>query len=275
MATFDTPEEEWRAYLMGTHPVCDRGRRTFGRLPSGPRCKVCSAPFGAPGGLLMRRFGFTPWEKNPNLCKRCLVALATRDVSGAEVDISFLFADVRQSSDLARRLSTWEFTHLMQRFYSSATEVLFRHEALLDKFVGDEVVGFFLPFMAGPEHARRAIEAAEELMQVTGHADPGGPWLPLGAAVHTGVAFVGLVSRGETSEFTALGDPINVTAHLVAQARVGEILVSEHTATVAGLESDRRERRHLVLKGSPVDAVVIAAANGAHPAVAREPEATA
>jgi len=223
----------------------------------------------------MRRFGFTPWEKNPNLCKRCLVALATRDVSGAEVDISFLFADVRQSSDLARRLSTWEFTHLMQRFYSSATEILFRHEALLDKFVGDEVVGFFLPFMAGPEHARRAIEAAEELMQVTGHADPGGPWLPLGAAVHTGVAFVGLVSRGETSEFTALGDPINVTAHLVAQARVGEILVSEHAAGVAGLESDRRERRHLVLKGSPVDAVVIAAANGAHPAVAREPEATA
>ena len=83
--------------------------------------------------------------------------------------------------------------------------------------------GFFLPFMAGPGHARRAIEAAEELMRATGHGGPDGPWVPLGAAVHTGVAFVGLVSRGEASEFTALGDPINVTAHLAAtldQARL-------------------------------------------------------
>jgi len=275
MAKFDTPEEEWRAYLTGSHPVCDRGRRTFGRLPSGPRCKLCSVPFGAPGALLMRRFGFTPWEKNPNICTRCLVALATYDVSGAEVDISFLFADVRGSSELARRLSTWEFTHLMKRFYTTATEILFRYEALLDKIVGDEVVGFFLPFMAGPEHPRRAIEAAEELMRATGHGGPDGPWVPLGAAVHTGVAFVGLVSRGEASEFTALGDPINVTAHLAAEAGVGEILVTESAARIASLDVDRRERRHLSLKGNPVDAVVISANDGARLTAEHEPEATA
>ena len=102
---------------------------------------------------------------------------------------------------------------------------------------------------------------------------------PNGVGVYSATAeyirFVGLVSRGETSEFTALGDPINVTAHLVAQARVGEVLVSERAATVAGLASDGRERRHLVLKGSPVDAIVIAAGNGAHPAEEPEPEATA
>ena len=62
-------------------------------------------------------------------------------------------------------MGTYEFTHLMQRFYAVATNVLFEHEALLDKFVGDEVVGFFLPFMAGPEHARVAVEAARSLFR--------------------------------------------------------------------------------------------------------------
>jgi hypothetical protein len=60
----------------------------FGHLSSGSRCKLCSAPFGAPTGTLLRRYGSTPWEKNPNICMRCLVGLENHDVSGAEVEIS-------------------------------------------------------------------------------------------------------------------------------------------------------------------------------------------
>jgi adenylate cyclase len=174
---------------------------------------------------------------------------------GTEVDVSFLFADIRRSSDLARAMGTYEFTHLMQRFYSVATEVLFDHEALLDKFVGDEVVGFFLPFMAGDEHPRIAVEAARSLFSAAGYGTPEGPWVPLGAAVHTGPAFVGYISRGESSEFTALGDTINVTAHLAAQAPAGEILITD--AVGASLGTEGLERRPLSLKGHAVDALVI------------------
>jgi adenylate cyclase len=178
-------------------------------------------------------------------------------VIGAEVASSFLFADVRRSSELARELGTWEFTRLMQRFYEVATEVLLRNDALLDKFVGDEVVGFFLPFMAGNEHASRAVRAAEELLTATGHRDPGGPWLPMGAGVHTGEAFVGLVSRGRSSEFTALGDVPNIAAHLAGQARVGEVLVTEAVVASSDGRWDGLGRRRLTLKGHPVEAVVI------------------
>ena len=70
---FATIEDAWRAYLLGTHPNLLLGRRTFGRLPSNPRCKLCSAPFGGPGGFVLRRFsdGFQPWEKFPKVCRRC------------------------------------------------------------------------------------------------------------------------------------------------------------------------------------------------------------
>jgi len=251
---FATNEDEWRAYLEGIHPYERRGRRTFRLVPSSPRCKVCSAPFGGVGRFLFRRYGFTPWEKNPNICQRCLYGLAGVDVSGTEIDVSFLFADVRRSSELARELGTMEFTRLMQRFYTVASEVLIENDALIDKFVGDEVVGFFIPFMTGREHAARAVETARALLAATGHDDPGGPWVPLGAGVNSGITFVGLVNRGKVHEFTALGDPINVAAHLAAQAGVGEILVGAATAQVTGLVG---ERRSLSLKGHQVEAVVV------------------
>ncbi|MFL5736870.1 MAG: hypothetical protein ACJ76P_05995 [Actinomycetota bacterium] len=90
---------------------------------------MCYVPFGGIGKVLFGPFGWSPWEKNPSLCTLCVRYLDRQDVSGAEVEVSFLFADVRRSSDLARRVGTMEFTRLMQRFYAVATEVLFAGNA--------------------------------------------------------------------------------------------------------------------------------------------------
>jgi adenylate cyclase len=257
MTKFATKEDEWRAYLTGTHPTLRWGHRTFRFVPYGPRCKMCSAPFHGPGKFLLGHFGFRPWDKHPGICTRCITLLEDQEVSGAEVEISFLFADVRRSSDLARSVGTMEFTRLMQRFYATASAVLLENDAILDKFIGDEVVGFFLPMLTGPNHAGAAVHAALDLLRAAGHADPEGPWLPLGAGVHTGTAFVGMVSNGSSSEFTAFGDPINVAAHLAAQAAPGEILVTDTAAAQALLRTDGLEHRHLSLKGYATDAVVI------------------
>lgn len=257
MARFATPEDEWRSYLDGTHPSITWGRRTFRIFPSAPRCVVCLAPFGGPGGWVFRRAGFTRWEKNPNVCTRCITSLRGYDVMGVDVEMSFLFADVRRSSELARTMDTAAFAHLMQRFYATANDVLLARGAILDKFVGDEVVAFFMPFMTGPDHAGAAVHAARELLLATGHADDEGPWLPLGAGVNSGTAFVGMVSHGSASEFTAFGDTINVAAHLAAQADPGEILVTDATAVSGGLDGDGLERRQLSLKGHQVDALAV------------------
>jgi adenylate cyclase len=85
------------------------------------------------------------------------------------------------------------------RFYTTATQVLLHNDGLIDKFVGDEVVGFFMPFMTGPDHAGAAVRAAQELLHATGHAEGVDPWLPLAAGVNTGTAFVGMVSKGRAA----------------------------------------------------------------------------
>jgi adenylate cyclase len=187
----------------------------------------------------------------------CPTAEEDGEINGAEVEISMLFADVRGSSKLARQMPTWDFTRLMNRFYNVSKEVLIEADAIIEKFVGDEVVALFVPLMTGPYHARRAVEAAKALLRATGHADGEQPWVPLGAGVHTGVAFVGVVGMKGSSDFTALGDPVNIAAHLASQAAAGEILVTDATARAAEMMHAGLERRFVSLKGHPVDALVL------------------
>ena len=176
------------------------------------------------------------------------------------MECSLLFADVRGSTTLAESMRPTEFRALMGRFYDEAFAALIDFNAIVDKFVGDEVIGIFIPAYSGPEHALHAVEAAHRLLAVTGHGLESGPWIPIGVGVHSGDAFVGSVGQGPDTELTALGDPVNVAARLAAAAGPGEILVTTESATAAGGTAGR-EHRSLQLKGKsePTDVVVMTA----------------
>ena len=249
--------EHWRAILTGVHPDLRRGRHLFGLLPSSERCKLCHAPFRGPFAPLMRLIGKRPSDKSPLLCGECL---SKTQLGGVELEVSLLFADVRGSTTIAEHVSASEYSRLLNRFYAVSSDVLVRTDALIDKLVGDEVIGLYLPGFAGPLHARRALEAARALLRATGHADPAGPWLPIGIGVHTGTAFVGAVgSEGGAKDITALGDAVNIAARLTGAAAPGEILVSEAACSAAGVKIEGLERRTLALKGrtEPVDVRVL------------------
>jgi adenylate cyclase len=204
--------------------------------------------------------GRGPWEKNPRFCRICFTFISRFGVAGAEIPVSLLFADVRGSTGLGESMSPSEFTRLMNRFYAAATRALIARDAIVDKFVGDEVVALFIPAMTGPNHARAAISAAEEVLAAVRRASLGETELPVGIGVHSGVAFVGAVgSAGEVTDFTALGDPVNVTARLASSAGAGEVLVSEAAAAAAGMPGDGLERRRLDVRGrsEPLDVYVV------------------
>lgn len=142
-----------------------------------------------------------------------------------------------------------EFSRLMNSFYDASNRVLIESDALIDKLVGDEVIGLYLP-LVGPDNPRRAILAARDLLRATGHEEPDGPWLPVGAGVHTGTAFVGAVGSSDTvTAFTALGDAVNVAARLSGAAASGEVLISEEAYAASALDLGDLERRELALKG--------------------------
>lgn len=247
----DEIEKLWRAYLTtGDFPKERRQRAFFRLLPGTPRCKNCYAPFHGSGSTVVRvMFGKRPSNMNPQLCNVC-EDFARHYQGGAEIELSLLFADVRGSTTLAEKMGPTDFSKLINRFYKAATRVMVQSDALIDKIIGDQAAGMYVPGVAGPHHARRAIAAAQEIMRATGHDSSDGPWISLGVGVHTGTAFVGSVGSAEgTTDITVLGDTPNTAARLSSKAQVGEILISESAFLSAEMAVGALEKRSLDLKG--------------------------
>jgi adenylate cyclase len=240
-------EAFWRDYLTRGNSVERRMRIVFNHIPTDPRCKLCAAPFAGVGGPLMRAMGRTPSDHNPRMCDSCFRFVTTHH-GGAEIECSILFADIRGSTTLAESMSAGEFRALLDRFYTVATSVVFEREGTVDKFVGDELVAMFFPLISGDRHAAQAVGAARALLTETGHGSAAGPWVPVGAGVHTAVTWFGAVGQGQRVELTAVGDPVNTTARLASLAAAGEILVTTAAAEAAGLDVGL-ERHKLELKG--------------------------
>jgi adenylate cyclase len=251
----DTDSQEiWRGILLGTDGRYARTRARLKHLPSEPRCKMCAAPFGGVGHQLMKRMGRDRWAKNPKYCGSCFDVLS-RLHGGAEIEASFLFADVRGSTSLAERISPTEFRARLDHFYDTASTILVDHDGIVDKFVGDEVIGIFIPALTRKAHAEQAIAAGQKLLRaMDARDDPRA--LPIGIGVGTGIAFVGAVGAPPVTELTALGDVVNTTARLASAASAGELLVAEPAAAAAGLDTAGLERRALRLKGK-TDAVPV------------------
>lgn len=253
-------DDVWRRVLAGTQWQMRMGRRLMRHLPTDPRCKLCAAPFRGVGGALMRLIGKGPWPRNPKFCAQCLKQL-TDHHGGAEIDCSLMFADVRGSTTMAQQMRPSDVHDVMGRFFDTAARVLVAHDAIVDRFVGDQAIGIFVPALTGPDHAARAVQAAQALVAAT--ADDGdASWVPIGVGVSTGVAFVGSVGTGSHVDFTALGDTVNIAARLSSAAEPGEVLVTLDAAGAADLDTAGLERRDLQLKGrNATTPVVVLAAN--------------
>ncbi len=252
-------EDMWRAFLTGTQPPFQLltplerllvAPPLLRQLPSEPRCRICYTPFAGIGGQLLRAvLGRERSKLNPQMCNAC-EKFAQAFPGGAEVEISMLFADVRGSTTLAEGLTPAVFSQLIDRFYQAATHVLVHSNAMIEKLIGDEVVGLFAPGLAGPHHAEQALEAARKILHETGHDKPGGPWIPVGVGIHTGLVYIGSVGQADgMRDIAALGDAVNVAARIASKAGAGEVLVSEAARAQSNLPLTALEKRQLQLKG--------------------------
>ena len=240
-------EAFWRDLLTNGDSRERRRRLVFKRIPRSPRCRFCAAPFAGPGGPVMAAIGREPSEQNPTMCTSCFRTVTSHH-GGAEIECTMLFADIRGSTTLAEGMSPEGYHDLLDRFYTIATEVVFAHDGTVDKFVGDELVAIFFPLLSGDQHAAHGVAAARSLLDATGHGGADGPWVPIGAGVHTAAVWFGAVGQGAHVELTAVGDAMNVTARLASLAAAGEILVTSDAAEAAGLDPDL-PRRTVELKG--------------------------
>src|SRR3989304_9568263 len=247
-------------FRSGDQTMFSRGRKLYGLLPSDPRCVTCMAPFEGFGGSLVRSLMHIKRSSlNPLMCDQCDQELRKLEY-GTETEMTMLFADIRGSTTLAENMTATEFKNLIDRFYNETSHILVHSYAIIDKLRGDEINGYYMPAFTGRDYTRKAIQAARDLLKVTGRNDPEGPWAPVGVGLHTGTAYYGAVTSSDgLVELTALGDAVNTAARLASKAATGEIILSWETVKQAGIDISNLEKRTLELKGKsePMDAWVM------------------
>lgn len=263
MSQTEIPEEEiknaWYTYLTtGEMPPRvnvswfehKAFRPIIKRMPRSPRCRICYIPFEGMGGWIFRKMlGVSASVLTPHLCNLC-ERFAHKYRGGAELDIAVIFVDIRNSTQMAEKMSAEEYSRVVNRFYSSITNVIYRNYGMVEKFQGDEVGGFFVPGFTGPEYRKKAVKAAREALNALGYQSAEGPWIQAGVGIHSGITFVGSVtSHSGVSDVSILGDTVNIAARLVSQAKGGEIVISEEVRKGADLDKDTIEFRRFALKG--------------------------
>jgi adenylate cyclase len=244
-------ELDWQGLLVDGYEPLRKAQRVFRRLPSDPRCKLCQNPFGGVGGRIVGWMGRKPSRKNPNLCQACFDRLPP---GGIEIDVGVLFADLRGSTGMGERSTATEFATRLNQFYAAASEVVIAHDGLVDKLIGDEVMGLFVPGLTGADYRHRTAEAALALADAVRD-------LPVGVAANAGIAFVGNVGAGTVRDFTALGDAVNVGSRLESHARAGEVVLSAdlYATVVTARPGGRHEQVEVRGRDAPVPVVVLGA----------------
>ncbi|MBW2006334.1 MAG: adenylate/guanylate cyclase domain-containing protein [Deltaproteobacteria bacterium] len=149
-------------------------------------------------------------------------------------EVTILFADIRSFTTITERMEAEEVVSMLNQFFGTMVDIIFRNNGILDKFVGDELMAVFglIPSENSASHGaiKAAIEmqdAAEELMKVRAKQDK--ETFEIGIGINTGSAIVGNLGSENRMDYTAIGDSVNVAARLEQIAKGGEIIIGEQT----------------------------------------------
>ena len=149
-----------------------------------------------------------------------------------ETELTILFSDIISFTKISESMSALELSEFMSRYLTSMTDAVFAHGGTIDKYIGDAVMALFGAPVASEDSAAAAIRAALEMKErIKEFKEPGGKKqsLRVRVGINTGTAVVGNLGSKRRSEYTALGDSVNVASRLETLARPNEICVDEHT----------------------------------------------
>jgi adenylate cyclase len=154
-------------------------------------------------------------------------------LSGEKRDVTVLFADIRNFTSIAETYPPEQVMGLLNGVLGRLTDAVLAHGGTLDKFLGDGVMAVFGAPVAHGDDPVRAVRAALQMMDAVQQQNRSGEHmtpLDLGIGINTGPVVAGSVGSARRTEYTCIGDAVNIAARLCSLAGAGEILVGASTA---------------------------------------------
>jgi adenylate cyclase len=172
--------------------------------------------------------------------------------AGRLSEVTVLFADCREYTRLTQELGIEKLIPVTEEFFKTSAEVIREQHGIVDRFLGDAVMAFFNVPIKHDDHVLRAVNAAfqiqEGVMRI--NATLNGVFvLGVGIGIATGTALTSNMGSTNCSDYTMVGDSINIASRLQGQAAPGEVLVTEDVYKAISAAFPGAMRAEYLLKG--------------------------
>lgn len=193
---------------------------------------------------------------SPNVASHMMQNREQLELGGERREVTFLFTDLANFTPLVEKVDPAELSRILNGYLDGMTQILFRHDGTLDKYVGDAMVVIFSAPVEQKDHAARAVACAREMDAFAQKyaAEQRAMGVPFGhtrIGVNSGLAIVGNFGGGGTFDYTGFGNTVNIAARLegVNKALGTRVCVSKSTVDASPGFTGRPVGR-LVLKGT-------------------------
>ena len=194
---------------------------------------------------------------SPEIVKQISKRSEGLKLGGEKKQLTVLFSDIRDFTYFSERFDSQQTVAFLNHYLSSMSEVIFKHQGTIDKFIGDAIMAVFGAPVPQVNHAESACVVAlgmvENLKTVNeDNVKLGFPKTAIGIGINTGDMTVGNIGSNRRFDYTVIGDAVNLGARLEGLTKFFDvqIIVSQHTReAVRGTNLRFRELGNVIVKG--------------------------
>ena len=165
-----------------------------------------------------------------------------------------MFVDIRGFTPMSENLQPEQVVQILNEYLTLTTESIFKHNGMLDKFIGDATMAVFNAPFDLEDYLYEAVATAWDIK--SGSDELGkklmeqfGRTVSFGIGVNCGDAVVGNIGCEVRMDYTAIGDTVNTAARLESRAKPGQILISEALYKALEDRIEAEEVGEMELKG--------------------------
>jgi adenylate cyclase len=200
---------------------------------------------------------------SPALVNYVLENIGNINLDGERKELTIFFSDVRNFTTLTEGSEPMELIHLLDEYLHAMTDVIFKYDGIVDKFIGDGILAYWGAFTPGKNHALLAAQASLEMLEKLEELNQkwtseGRKTLRIGIGINTGNVVFGNIGRGRKMEFTVIGDPVNLASRLEGLNKDfgTSIIISEFTYNQLGESARVRPLGSVKVKGKTIETAV-------------------
>jgi len=178
------------------------------------------------------------------------------ELGGKEVEATVYFSDIKNFTNISEKMHPKDLVKYLNEYFAVCTSIILKHDAMLDKYIGDAVMAVFGVPVQKALHSVEACYAALEIQHALKQKKHGydGPDFQTRIGINTGKMIVGNIGTELHLDYTVIGDTVNLSSRLEGVNKIfgTEIIISENTYNLAKDYIETRELDDLTVKGKEI-----------------------